>query len=113
MKYSQTEIDQGIIDFQKRMETELEFCKELYETALIRLMAAKYAYYILSDEFMKDEAYDICESGWYVMGRALGILSEDDTSPCIDFDPNHPFAERGMELAHKFIKKRAPKRETV
>lgn len=106
MIYSTAQIEQGIADFKTRMETELEFCKELYETATIRLMAGKYAYYILSDEFMTDAAYDICESSWYVMGRALGLLSQDDTSPCVDFDENHPYAERGKELALKFCKKR-------
>lgn len=106
MIYTKEQTEQGIEDFQKRMETELDFCKELYETATIRLMAAKYAYYVLSDEFMKDAAYDICESGWYVMGRALGLLQEDETSPCIDFDPNHPYAEKGKELALKFCSRR-------
>ena len=105
MIYTPAYIEQSIKDFKKRMETELDFCKELFESATIRLMAGKYAYYVLSEEFMKDAAYDICEKGWYIMGRALGVLSEDETGPCIDFDEKHPYAEKGKELALKFCGK--------
>jgi FKBP-type peptidyl-prolyl cis-trans isomerase 2 len=40
------------------------------------------------------------------MGRALGILAEDETSPCIDFDFNHPMANKGIKLANKLLKRR-------
>lgn len=106
MIYTPAYIEQSIKDFQKRMETELDFCKELFEDATIRLMAGKYAYYVESEEFMTDTAYDLCEKGWYCMGRALGVLKEDETSPCLDFDPKHPYAQKGIELAERFIKKR-------
>ncbi len=35
------------------------------------------------------------------MGIALGHLSEHETSPCVDFDPDHPQAVAGIELALK------------
>lgn len=97
--------EDGIAEFQKRMETELDFCHELFETATIRLMAAKYAYYVAHGHFMEDYAYDICEKGWYVMGRALGLLKEDETSPCLDFDEKHPKAAEGMALAKKLMRR--------
>jgi len=105
MIYTKEYIEQAIKDFQKRMETELDFCQELFRDATIRLMAAKYGYYVCSDPWMDDIAYDLCEKGWYVMGRALGVLKEDETSPCIDFDPKHPYAEEGIKLAERFMKK--------
>ena len=106
MIYTAAYIEQSIAEFKVRMETELDFCRQLFEDATIRLMAAKYAYYICSEEFITDTAYDIAEKGWYCMGRALGVLAEDETSPCLDFDPKHPYAEKGIELANRFIKKR-------
>lgn len=103
-----TEADQakGIVEFQERMKTELDFCEELYRYATVRLLACKYAYYICNNNFIEDYAYDIAEKGWYVMGRALGHLREEDTSPCIDFDEKHPLAQEGAELAKKLMRKK-------
>lgn len=33
------------------------------------------------------------------MGHALELLDQDETSPCVDFDQNHPLAIYGMALA--------------
>lgn len=87
--------------FKVRMETELEFCEELFRYATVRLLAAKYAYYELAKPFIEDLAYDGEEESWYVMGRALGHLKEDETSPCVDWNANHPLAQEGIELAKK------------
>lgn len=106
-------LDEQIQEFKDRILTEPEFCAELYEMATIRLMAAKYAYYILSESFITDDAYDICEGQWYVMGRALGILEEDETSPCIDWNKDHPYAQQGIELANKFLKKETEFRNRI
>lgn len=99
MLYSKQQVADGIKDFQKRMETEKEFCEELYRWATVRLLACKYAYYTLDTEIVKDATYDAIESAWYVMGRSLGHLKEDETSPCLDFDDRHPLAEEGRQLA--------------
>ncbi len=96
--YSQ-EAEDKVNEFKLRCETEKEFCEELYRDTTIRLLAHKYAYYILSGNFVDDIAYDMEEQSWCIMGRALGHLTEDDTSPCIDFDPNHPLADEGIKLA--------------
>lgn len=98
-------VEQGIIDFKKRMETELEFCQELFEDATIKVMAAKYAYYVESNPYKDDVAYDILEKDWYIMGRALGVLNEDETSPCVDFNEKHPMAAKGIELAKRLMRK--------
>lgn len=104
MYYSPERIEKEIEAFKVRMETELEFCKELFHTSSVRLMAMKYSYYVLADTFATDDQYDICESGWYVMGRALGVLKVEDTSPCIGWDESHPDAIEGIALARRFLK---------
>lgn len=96
-------IDKRIQEFKERIAVEPEFCAELFEYATLRLLASKYAYYILDNNFIKDVAYDLEEKDWYVMGRALGKLDEDETSPCLDFDYNHPMAEKAIELANKLV----------
>jgi len=85
--------------FKKRAETEREFCEELFRDQTIRLMAHKYAYYVLNGHFVEDIPYDMEEKTWYIMGIALGLLKEDETSPCIDFDYNHPLANEGIARA--------------
>lgn len=105
MIYAEEYIQQSIKEFQVRMETELDFCKELFEYATVRLMAHKYAYYVCDNPYLDDVAYDLEEKGWYVMGRALGLLKEDEISPCIDFDHNHAFSEKGIELAKQLMRK--------
>lgn len=94
-----------IAEFKKRMETELEFCEELFEDATIKLLACKYAYYECNNPYIKDYAYDLNEKSWYIMGRALGKLKEDETSPCIDWNSKHPLAEKAIILANKLMPK--------
>ena len=94
-----------IAKFKARIEEDgLLFCLELFETATIRLMAHKYAYYVCSNPYLDDNAYDLEEKGWYAMGVALGLLKEDEISPCVDFDPNHGYADKGIELAKSLMK---------
>lgn len=69
-------------------------------------MAHKYAYYKLNTEFISDIGYDHEEKSWYVMGRALGLLKEDEISPCIDYDENHPLAIEGQKLAEMLLKRK-------
>lgn len=89
--------------FEKRMKEEPEFCQDLFTYATLRLMAAKYAYYILGESFIKDDAYDAEENSWFVMGRALGHIIEtektDKVTPCVGWDENHPLANDSKELA--------------
>lgn len=98
-------IDENIEAFRERIEVDgKDFCLELFDWATVRLLACKYAYYVLAQEIIKDIAYDLDEKGWYVMGRALGLLKEDETSPCIDFDPKHPKADEAILLARRLLK---------
>lgn len=97
--FSEANIPTRIEEFKKRSNVEREFCYELFEYATIRLMCHKYAYYIHSCNFVEDMAYDFEEKGWYCMGRALGELTEEETSPCIDWDENHYYAAAGIALA--------------
>lgn len=108
MVFTKDEMDMKIEEFQNRAIKEFEFCHQLYRTATIRLLAAKYHYYVLNTTIMDDIAYDLCESSWYCMGIALGMLKEDETSPCIDFDHKHPLAQEGIALA-KILKPRRSK----
>jgi hypothetical protein len=102
---SQAEVNDRIKEFKKRIEDDgRDFCFSLYEDASIKLMAHKYLYYILSESIIRDETYDILEKIWYVMGRALDILKEDEISPCVDFDTNHVYAKQAEELALKWMK---------
>lgn len=97
-------LNQQIKQFETRIEVDgLEFCTSLYEDAEIKLMACKYAYYVKDNPYKKDEAYDILEHCWYVMGRALGDLEEDETSPCVGWDSGHRSAKKGMELAERLM----------
>lgn len=96
-----------IEEFKKRIDADgKEFCEELFNRATIRLMAHKYAYYVHSQIFVTDDAYDIEEKSWYVMGRALEHLTEDETTPCIDFDATHPKANDGIKLANTLVYKK-------
>lgn len=89
-----------IEDFKKRINIDgKEFCEELYNYATVRLLAHKYAYYVHSEIFVDDGTYDIEEKSWWIMGRALGHLKEDETSPCIDFDSKHPKANDAIKYA--------------
>lgn len=99
-------MNERVEEFKKRIEIEKEFCEELYRHATVRLMACKYAYYICNNNFIDDIAYDLLEKSWYIMGLALGHLTEEDTSPCIDFDEKHPLAIEGKLLAEKLMRKK-------
>lgn len=75
----------------------------LFIWATMRLMAAKYAYYVLSKQWMDDAAYDNEERSWRQLGRELDLLQEDETSPCIDWDDAAPYAEEGTALAYYYL----------
>ncbi len=99
-------IENQIAEFEKRIEVDgLEFCAALFEDAEIKVMAAKYAYYILGTSHLSDDAYDLIEHSWYVMGRALGDIDADETSPCVGWDSGQRSATKGRDLAHKLRKK--------
>lgn len=100
-----SEFDARIAEFKKRIETEQEFCEELYHDATVKLLAAKYAYYVHNEAYNSDLWYDLTEKDWYVMGRALGHLTEEDHSPCTDFDSKHPLSEEGIILAMRLMRK--------
>jgi hypothetical protein len=80
---------------------EKDFCQSLYHDATVKLLAAKYAYYIACKPYLSDASYDGLEKSWYIMGRALELLKEDETSPCVDFDERHPLAKEAIELANR------------
>jgi hypothetical protein len=98
-------LTERIENFKKRIEIDsLDFCLSLFEYSTTRLLAFKYAYYILSEELVKDQTYDAEEKSWYIMGRALDMIKEDETSPCIDFNFNHPLANDGIALAKTLLR---------
>lgn len=89
-----------IAKFKARIESDgRDFCEELYRWSTIRLLAHKWAYYVHNRHYVEDLTYDREEYGWYVMGRALGLLSEDETSPCVDFDGKHVLATTAIAYA--------------
>jgi hypothetical protein len=101
--YSKAEILKGIEEFKKKIETDgRSFCEDLFQNSTVRLMTHKYLYYILNDQATDDTSYDYLEKEWYIIGRALGTLKEDETSPCVDFDYNHKLANEAIELANKW-----------
>lgn len=66
-------------------------------------MAHKYAYYILNNSYIKDITYDLEEKHWYEFGRELGLLKEDEISPCIGFDDRHHIAPDAIILCNYYI----------
>lgn len=99
-------IEERINYFEGRIETDgRAFCEDLFDHATKRLLSHKYSYYVLDNSYIDDCGYDHEEKSWYVMGRALGMLKEDETSPCVGFDYNHPLAKHAEVLAKSFIKK--------
>lgn len=106
-------IEQRIGDFKKRIRQDRQHCEYLLEYATIRLLCHKYLYYHHSIQIMKDAGYDIEEKSWYVMARAFNLISEDVHTPCIDFDPNHPLADKGIEMAEAFRKKMTPTKQEM
>lgn len=98
-------IRERIDAFMMRVVDERQFCEELFRDTTIRVLAAKYAYYVLCEPYIRDVAYDSLEQDWYIMGRALGQLKEDETSPCIDFDVSHPLAAEAIDLAHYLLRR--------
>ena len=85
--------------FTARLVTERAFCEQLFRYATIRLLAHKWAYYVHSAHYTEDYAYDLEEQSWYMMGRVLGHLREDETSPCVDFNSAHPLADEAIAYA--------------
>lgn len=101
-------MNEQIEQFKLRIETDgLDFCSDLFEYATVRLLAHKYAYYVHSEIFICDYGYDIEEHSWYIMGRALNLLDEEDRSPCIDFDYKHSLADKAIAYAKTLKYKKA------
>lgn len=97
-------IEDQIKEFEERIYRDgLDFCSELYEEAEIMLMAAKYAYHVSNKPIVSNEKYDLMEQAWYVMGRALGDLDEDENSPCVGWDSGQRSARAARDLAHRMI----------
>lgn len=94
-------MERRIEEFKELANADRNYCEQLYYYATVRLMAHKYAYYVLSGHFISDHGYDREEKSWYIMGRALGHLKEDEITPCVDFDEKHPLAKEGIKLANK------------
>jgi hypothetical protein len=38
------------------------------------------------------------EADWRLMGVGLGLISDTDISPCLDFDFKHEYAQQAIEL---------------
>ena len=83
---------------------ELDHKLNLFKWMTLRLLAHKYAYYILSTNYIKDATYDLEEKNWFRFGRELGLLAEDETSPCVGFNFNHPLAKDAATLARYLVK---------
>lgn len=98
--------EERIAAFKKRIEEDRAFCEELFRFATLKLLASKYAYYVETKPYQDDTAYDLEEKDWHIMGMALGLLTEHETSPCIDFDPTHPMANEAIARAKKLMHKR-------
>lgn len=70
-------------------------------------MAMKYAYYVKDEGFVDDLNYDLSEKDWYRFGRQLGLLDEEETSPCIDFDWEHPMASDARILGDYYLTRKS------
>jgi hypothetical protein len=97
---SKQQILEDIKLFKVRIKNEPMVCENLFKLASTRLLAAKYGYYV-REAMIKDNTYDIEEENWHIMGRALGHLMEEDTSPCVGWNENHPYAKAGIELYNR------------
>lgn len=75
----------------------------LFKHATIRLLAHKYAYYVADAPYVSDATYDCEERSWHSMGMKLGVLTADETSPCVGFDEKHPLANKGKALAEMLL----------
>lgn len=93
-------------EFKLRTKEDPDYCLELFHYATVRLLAFKYAYYVLNKYIAEDIQYDGEEKCWYLMGRALKLLDKNETSPCVGFDAKHVLAQKGMELAISLPTKR-------
>lgn len=80
-----------------------EYQLELFAWMTLRLMAHKYAYYICDTHYVKDVTYDLEEKDWYAFGRELGLLKEDETSPCVGFSYEHPMANDAEDLSKYYM----------
>jgi hypothetical protein len=87
------------VSFKEVIASDHEYALSLFRYATVRLLAHKYAYYVLNGNYISDMGYDIEERDWFMMGRMLGQLAPDETSPCIDFDVNHPLAAEAIAYA--------------
>lgn len=76
--------------------------EKLFEKLTIELLSAKYAYYVKSRSYFSDYNYDMLEKSWEFLGKAL---NREETSPCIDFDKNHPLASKAIEVYKKYYGK--------
>lgn len=76
---------------------------DLFYWLSIRLMAMKYAYYVRNENFVSDLNYDMSEKDWFRFGRKLGLLEEEETSPCLDFDWAHPMAADAKILGDYYL----------
>lgn len=70
---------------------------ELFNNLTINLLKLKYEYYVLDETSASDAVYDSLERHWYKLGRELDLLKEDETSPCVGFDYNHPLAGKAIK----------------
>jgi len=99
-------MESRIVEFKERIKIEPQFCRGLFNYATVRLLAAKCAYYVYDNPYISDLTYDLEEKNWFVMGRALNLISEHETSPCVDWDSKHPLARKAMKLAGKLMSRR-------
>lgn len=79
---------------------------EQFKNLTIQLMCHKYLYYELNNPVILDWDYDMLNREWLKLGQEIGVLTEDDTMPCIGFDEKHPLAAEGKITAEKYNQKR-------
>jgi NAD-dependent DNA ligase len=103
--YTEYQIEQNIREFKERIREDRDFCEDLYYNQTIFVLCYKYSYYVSGKYLVNDDVYDATEKSWYVMGRALGHLKKEQTSPCIDFDNSHPLAQKGIVLHDRLPEK--------
>ena len=79
----------------------------LFAWMTVRLLGQKYMYYKTGDSIADDWQYDGECKNWYKFGMELGILTEDEVDPCVDFDENHPLAPAAIAWAKTIPVKKA------
>ena len=105
--YTAVQIEKNIAELKERVKdpSEWKYVYYMFRRQTVRVLAMKYCYYVLNKYWCHDDQYDAEEKTWYVMGRALGELKEEETSVCIDFDESHPMAKRAIFYAHAIKEK--------